>query len=408
MKSVLRFGASSSVDLEFSEGALLAECGVPRGPSCDPSAAVAAALAEPLEYPPLRQSTLSSDHVVVALESGVPRAAEVVAAAVRALVEAGVGADGITVLRTPEDVARRLGDPSSLLPQETAQRIRLLAHDPGNRETMAYLAAGEQGEPILLHRALTDADVVLPIGSIQARVAGGYGGVGSLVFPSFSDHRTLQRFRSYETRALRLDQRRKLSREVAHVGWLLGLTFAIQVVPGPGDQILHVLAGEVSAIRRRGRELYQEAWRCTVPHRARLVVAGIEGGAAEQTWQNVGRAVAAAANLAEDGGTIAVCCDLDGEPGPAVQYLAEAPTRQEAVRQIRRERPVDALPATQLAQALERVKVYLFSRLDETLLEDLEIGPIHEVEELVRLTQRHESCILLSNASRAMVRKEAE
>lgn len=405
MSTVLRYGTDSSIKLEFSEGVLLAECGQPPATVCDPAMAVPQALAEPLAYPALMQSILPSDHVVVALESGVPQASEVVGAVVCSLIDGGVDPDGITVLRTQTDAQTGLGDPAPWIDAAVRKRLTLVTHDPTARQSMAYLAATEAGEPIHLNRILTDADVVLPVGCVQARTAGRFRSVASHVYPSFSDQRTLLRFRAVEARTAQTAQRKQLAQEVRHVSWLLGLTFTIQVVPGPGDRILHVLAGELSTVHRRARELYETAWRCTVPHRARLVVAAIEGGADQQTWHNVGRAIAAAGALVEDGGAIAVCSDLASSPGPALQRLASAPTRQEALRQIRKEQPADALPAAQLAQVLERAKVYLLSRLDETLLEDLEIAPINESDELVRLAQRYDSCILLSNASRAMVAK---
>jgi nickel-dependent lactate racemase len=405
MSPVLRYGAEASLDFDFSEGELLAECGVPAGPICDPRAATSRALTEPLSYPPLAQSVLSSDQVVVALENGVPQAAAVVAAVVNALIQAGVSPDGITVLRTGDDAQAGVGDPSPLLPDEVSQGIKLLAHDPTARQSLAYLAATERGDPVLLNRALTDADVVLPVGSVPGRLAGRYRGVPSLVYPSFSDQSTQLRFRGIESRASQGEQRKQLAQEVRQVAWLLGVTFAVQVVPGPGDRLLHVLAGEIAAVRRQGRQLYEAAWQCSVPHRARLVVAAIEGGSTQQTWHNVGRAVAAAEALVEDGGAIAVCSELQTEPGPALQCLAEAATRQEALRQIRRQRLIDALPAAQLAQATEHVKLYLLSRLDPALLEDLEIAPVSDGEDVVRLAQHYESCILLGNASRVMVPK---
>jgi len=403
MPSVFRYGTDSSIELEFSEGVLLAECGQPSTTSCNPTQAVTQALAEPLEYPALSQSILSGEHVVIALESGVPQASEVIGAVVRALVEGGVDPDGITLLRTQSDAQAGLGDPASWIDSTVRNRMKLVTHDPTARPAMAYLAATESGEPIHLNRVLTDADVVLPVECVQGRTAGSFRRVTSHVYPTFSDQRTLLRFRAVESRTGQAAQRKQLAQEVRHVGWLLGLTFTVQIVPGSGEQILHVLAGETTAVHRRTRTLYEAAWRCTVPHRARLVMAAIEGGDDQQTWHNLGRAVAAAGALVEDGGAIAVCTNLASAPGPALQQLASAATPQEALRQIRREQPADALPAAQLAHVLERAKVYLLSRLDETLLEDLEIAPINEPDELIRLAHRYDSCILLSNASRAMV-----
>ena len=78
------------------------------------------------------------------------------------------------------------------------------------------------------------------------------------------------------------------------------------------------------------------------------------------------------------------------------------------MREIRRENPPDALPALQLARALENSRIYLLSRLNAGLVEDLEMVPIGGAEELVRLTQRNDSCLVLANAVWAMVRVENE
>ena len=78
------------------------------------------------------------------------------------------------------------------------------------------------------------------------------------------------------------------------------------------------------------------------------------------------------------------------------------------MRQIRRDNPRDALPALQLARTLETSRVYLLSRLDPGLVEELEMVPIAGPEELVRLTRRNDSCLILANAVHAMVRVENE
>ena len=407
--SLLRYGADSSVRLEVSDGVRLAECGTPRAvPLEDPAAATAEALADPLEYPPLAKSTTPADQVLVALHDGVPRGGEITAAVVRCLVEAGVAPDGVSVLRTAEDVRGGVGDPRRWLPKNVRERITLITHDPDDRTRLAYLAATEQGEPILLPRAVTDADLVLPIGCFRSGAAAGYHGVHGAVFPTFSDRRTLTRFRSAESSDPRGRRKKRLRKEVDEVGWLLGVTCTVQVVPGGGDRVLHVLAGQIGAVRRRGWELYQRAWRSAVPHRASLVVAAIEGGTAEQTWGNVGCALAAAGALVEDGGSIAVCSELASRPGPALKRLAAARTRGEAFAEIRRQPSDDALPAAQLAAAQDRARVYLLSRLDEPVVESLEIAPITRADELVRLVRRHESCILLANAPHAIVATEED
>ena len=404
MTSVLRYGADSSVELEMSDEALLAECGNPRGqPVDDPIEVTAAALAEPLDFPPLARAIVPGDHVLLALEHGVPQAAGIVAAAVRTLVDEGIEPADIVVLRSPADVEAGGEDPRRMVPRQYRGRIALLTHEPHNRERLAYLTATAAGEPILLNRALVDADLVLPIGCFHGGPVGGYRGIHGSLYPTFSDQRTLQRFRA--PGSLQTDGRhdQRLVDEVNEVGWLLGIVITIQVVPGPGDRILHVLAGDVNAVDRRAGQLYEAAWHWSVPGRADLVVAAIEGSAVQQTWHNLGRALAAAAPVVADGGAIAVCCELATQPGPALQRLAAARSREAELRRINKDRPVDTLCATELANALRRGRVYLLSRLDESLIEQLDIAPVAGADELARLARRCESCIILSNAPRAMV-----
>jgi hypothetical protein len=406
--TILRYGADSSVSLQFAEGAALDLCGTPQGvPLPDPAVAVAAALEHPLEYPSLAQSATPGDRVVVVLDPGLPQIAQITAAVIQTLMAAEVAPDGITILLSEAENAKDLGNLLRLVPGPAAERIRVLFHDSANRRNLAYLAASDGGEPILLNRQLTDADVVLPVGYMKREHSAGYFGIHTTIYPEYSDHRTQARFRKHD-RFIGNGHHRELQHEVNHVAWLLGVNFTLQVVPAAGDGILHVLAGQSDAVRRQCRELYRSAWNQSVARRANLVVAAIEGDLRQQTWENLGRVLENSAHLVEEDGAIAVCCDLAAAPGPAVQRLIGASSRPEAVRQIRRDNPRDTVPALQLARALDGRRIYLLSRLAPGLVEDLEMTPVDGPKELVRLTQRSGSCLVLANAVHAMVHVENE
>jgi lactate racemase len=395
----MRYGVQSSVELLLADGVAPRELGTPAGPSLDdPAAATAAVLGAPLEYPSLARSTTPVDRVVLALDQDVPQLAEVTAAVIAALVEAGIAPDGISVLQNRAEGAAEPGDACREVPAALRSRIARLSHDPSDRRQLAYLAASESGEAILVNRALHEADVVLPIGCLRGDESAGYFGIHGGIFPTFSDAKTARRFRAIGALNGRGGQRRELTAEADHVAWLLGVNFTIQVVPAAGGHVLHVLAGESGAVRRRGKELYHAAWNCPVSARVGLVVAAIEGDAGQQTWENVGRALQAAGSFVEEGGSIALCTDLAASPGPALQQLAGTSSLEAALRQLGKERPVDALPAALLAHALQRGKVYLLSRLDSSLVEDLDVVPLAGPQELARLARQHRSGVVLANA----------
>jgi nickel-dependent lactate racemase len=314
-----------------------------------------------------------------------------------------VDADGITVLESEADRHVGGGDPRRLLSAGLRQRVALAVHDPDDRRELAYLAADEAGEPILINRALHEADVVLPVGCLRGEQSAGYFDIHGVIYPTFSDTKTLQRFRVIGTLNGQAARRRELVANVDQVAWLLGVTLTVQLVPAGGEEVLQVLAGLSDSVRQRGHDRYHAAWDWPVQRQADLVLAAIEGGPGQQTWENVGRALHVAESFVSEGGAIAVCCELSAPPGPAMQHLAGESSREAALRHVAKKRPVDALPAAQLAYALDRSKVYLLSRLDAAVVEELEMIPIGGVDELTRLAKKYRSCILLSNAANVTV-----
>ena len=409
MPAVLRYGIDRSVEIIPTVEGSLVDCARPQVQSLpDVATAVAAVLAEPLNYPPLARGTTAGDRIVLAVEAGVPQAGTIAAATIDYLARNGVELDGITLLCAPTEGPAPIDELRRGWSAAWKNRVKVLVHDPDDARQLVYLARDSLGEPVFLNRAVTDADVVLPIGTLCDDRTAGYFGVHAGLFPTFSSHKALEPFRVLEAFRERGKHRSRLLAEVEQVAWLLGIAFTIQVVPGGGEQVLHVLAGEPAAVCNQGRALYRTAWNGNIDSRAALIVAGIEGGPGQQTWLNFARALAAAIPLVEEGGAIALCCELNTAPGPALQSLCDADSPQDTLLRIRKRRFADLLPAAQLARALESNRVFLLSGLDPSLVEQLSMVPLAGADELMRLVSRHRSCIVLANAPQTAVQLREE
>ena len=404
MTLVLRYGAGEAIHVDPPPDARVTDLTAPPGEAlADPAAAVESALADPLDFPPMAQATVRGDRVVLAVDADVPQLPSVVAGAVRALLAGDVFPEDITVVLAPT-ASRRVEDkPTSLLPPSIAAEVKVAEHDPGDRESLSYLAASKENRPIYVNRLLFDADMVLPIGCLRPETALGYLGVCGGVFPAFSDEETRQRFRSPNW-AESAVHRRRYQEESEGTTWLLGIQMILQVVPGLEDTILHVLAGQGTSVAEQGHRLCEDAWTHQIAERAGLVVASIEGGQDEQTWDNLARALFAALAAVSDDGAIVLCTDLRCAPSPALQHLAVPDDDQSILRDIRHDRSPDALTAALLIEARNRAKVYLMSGLDEATVEELGIGFVTHEEEINRLVRQFDSCILLANAHRAMLK----
>ncbi len=79
---------------------------------------------------------------------------------------------------------------------------------------------------------------------------------------------------------------------------------------------------------------------------------------------------------------------------------------EKTARRILRSDVADSLPAWQVVRALQRGPVYFLSQLEADTVEDLGFAPIANLGELARLASRHESCVVIDDAQRAIVAVE--
>ncbi len=395
------YGAASQLRFDLPPDAVLAAFATPCGePIADLYGAAMAALAAPLEFPPLSQAAFPGDRVVVAVGADVPQAEVFLRAIVEVLTASGVTPESISVLHPQREDGATTSDPRAALPVEHRLRVGLIEHTPEDGDRIALLGTSRGGRRFDLNRAVVDADLVVAVGCASGAATPQYFGIHGELYPGLASSTIQHRYRG--PRALVDGPHRdpRVLREVREASRRLGIPFAVQVIPGEGDSVLGIFAGEIDTVSRRAASAYRDAWGFTATDEARLVVATINGGPQHQTWRNFGRAIAACrSNLAADGALV-LCTELSEAPGTGIRALAETEEVPQAIRWIRRHRPADVMPAMQLATLLEEHRVYLLSRLDDELVEDLGIIPVETEAEVARLAQRSGRCVLLANAHR--------
>ncbi len=374
--------------------------GATHEPEADPAdfaRRFAAAIAEPSEFPPLSLALVPGDRVAVALD--LPAAAATAAVAELARVCGEVGVEEFTVVAAAPA-------PADLPPGVTWE-----VHDPDDRAKIAYLATTQDGQRVYLNRAITDADLVLPIGMLGFDRTLGYSGPWSAVYPGLSDRETQARFRGLAgDLPASPDEAPPALAEASEVGWLIGCQLQVGVLPvGPGRPG-PVLAGLESLVRERGIAALDRDWTFEVAERADVVVAGVGGPGRFASVADLGAGLAAATRLVRRGGKIVALARIDGTIGPAVRRLAGVENPKAALNRLRgHEAEPDYVAAKQIATALAWADIYLASGLDADTVEDLAIIPLGRPEEARKLASSAASLIVLNAAerTRCFVRDEA-
>jgi nickel-dependent lactate racemase len=242
------------------------------------------------------------------------------------LEKAGVDSESISIVTADSETAQRC---RAGLPADGHPLPQVVVHDPSDKDNLCLVGLTRKTKsPIVVNRTIFDADVVLPIGCARAG-----GGAYDCLFPSFSSAEAIERFRTPANVSSPADVAKR-TKEADEAGWLIGVLMAIQVIPGPDETVAHVIAGEPEAVARKCEALYQEQWIRRSPRQVNLVIANISGGAEAQNWQNVGRALASAEPLLDEGGAVVVCSNLEQPPGESLGRLIGIDDLEKAARKI--------------------------------------------------------------------------
>lgn len=400
MSVVLSYGQQGRFECAVQQDRVVAFCPAPE-PLADVRAALRHALEEPLEFPPLWRAVVPGDHVVLALDRHTPEAPALVAGVYEVLVAHGVEPADILILQPTALSGPSVTDPRTLLPEDARNVVQWRVHDATDSKQQAYLATTAGGERIYLDRDVVHADLVISIGQIGFDPVLGYRGTNTVLYPGLSSTSAVQKARGFGHQELAPEDDRPLRQLVDEIGWLLGIQFSVQVLPARGNGVSVVLAGLEQSVWKRGCELLAAQREVQLAKRAETVVISVDEDAAGHGWEQIGAALATARSLVARGGRVVILSELNGacsDLSDGMQMVRDVRSPREALKPLRDLVPPDFLPATQLAQLADWAKIYLLSRLDSGLVEDLFMTPLDNEREVAKLLDGMSECAVIEGA----------
>ncbi len=369
---------------------------------------LAHALESPLEYPSLRQAVVAGDRVTLAVDRQTPQAETLILGLWKVLESCGVSAPDVTIL-VPATLTPGVNpDLRRLLPAGVREQVVLKIHDPLDETSTAYLATTAGGERVYLHKDLLDSDLPILIGGVGFDSVLGFRGGGSALYPGLSNVEAIRKAVGQGHDELAPDDSRPLRQMMDEVSWLLGLQFAVQVVPSVGDGVCAVIAGQIDAAYQKARAVLTESWTLPTRTRAGMVIVAVDHDANGHSWSQLGAALDVARQLVSKEGRIVALTELRSDLTPGMQLLREVRSPRDALKPLRDSQPLDMLAASQIAKALDWAGVSLLSGLPGDLVEDLGMLPLDETEELQRLVETEESIAVVQSAQHVhVVRKKS-
>ncbi len=396
----LRFGHDGRFECELDSSNVTVLRPGPR-PCADLAALTRRALLSPLDFPGLNHAVVSDDRIVIVLDRRTPGAAVIIAEIWKVLATRHVEPENVLIIQPAVLGLFEDSDPRSLLPPGVRQQVVWKTHDPTEEDSCALLTAASTGETIELARNLVDAAFVILVGMTAYDTVLGYRGTSSAIYPGLSSIAAIRKSLGQGHPELAPSDTRPLRQLVDEITWLLGIQFAVQVVPAEGGGVLDVVAGSVESVFTKCKEQLDHNWMVSLPERVETVVVAVPADASGHGWRQLGSAISAAQQLVENDGRIVVLSQLKEAPGEGVLMLLGQDENSDCMQQLREANPLDITPATQISAAANWARIYLLSKLDSGLVDDLCLFPLANTDEVERLLATTESCILLGSAQYA-------
>jgi nickel-dependent lactate racemase len=397
MSVFLNYGKAGTFSCDIASRRIMA---MRPGPAACPDVRerLRSVLAAPLEFPALEQLCIPGDKVVLALDRQTPVAPELIAGIWEVLEKRGVDAPSLSILQPVALDAISPGDPRTALPEEIRGQIRWSVHDAVDERRQAYLATTARGQRIYLDGDVVEADVVISVGAIAYDPLLGFRGTSSVLYPGLSTAEDIARARGEGHSELGPHDERPLRQTIDEIAWLLGTQFSVQVIPGQGASACRVLAGGADSVFREGQRLLEELWCVRLAERAELVVVAVDVDCSGHGWNQIGAALATARNLVARGGKVIVLSELEEITGDGLNIIRQGREPRDALRAIRKQAPLDMIPATQVASAADWSRIYLLSRMPPDVVDELFMTPLANEREVQRLLSGDEPCVFVGSA----------
>jgi nickel-dependent lactate racemase len=363
----------------------------------DVRGAVVNALERPLRFESFRRAVTPDDRVALVVDESLPHLAELIAGVLEYLAGTGIPPSAVTAISPAGSQQHWVND----LP-ETMADLQTEVHQPVDRKRLSYLAATKEGRRIYLNRTLVDAEQVVVLSGRGYDPLLGYSGAAASIYPTLADSDMVRSMIPRLSPQTAPDGDWPAHAEAAEVAWLLGSPFFIQVIEGPGDDLVEVMSGLADTVSD-GAARQDARWKSAVPEPADAVVVTLSGDPARHDFAALARAAACGARAARPDGTVIVLSEADPDLGGATDVLRRCDEPPEAVKTLFRERPPDAAPAVQWAWAAGRAKLYLASEIRPTTVEEMFAIPLSGPKDVQRLLDTPGRILIVPDAHKSWV-----
>jgi nickel-dependent lactate racemase len=286
----------------------------------DPAAAVRKALDRPVGAPALKELAAGKSSACILIcdiTRPVPNHL-FLQPMIRDLMEAGIPADGITVLvatglhrpNEGEELAELIGDPWVL------DTVTVANHFARNDEDHVDLGVTpKRGVPVRLDRRIVEAELKIATGLVEPHFMAGYSGGRKVVAPGVAHHETIRTFHNAkfmeDPAAVQCNlDGNPLHEEQLAIVRMLGDVHGLNTVIDEDRNLVFANFGEIIESHLEAVEFVRASTELPVGRKFKTIVTSSAGYPLDKTYYQTVKAMVVPMDILEPGGTIIVASEI--------------------------------------------------------------------------------------------------
>lgn len=299
----------------------------------DPAAAVAAAIARPVDAPPLAELARGARRVCILIcdiTRPVPNGL-FLPVLLRTLMAADVPAGAITILvatglhrpNEGDELAELVGDPWVL------ETVRVENHFARDDAMHVHLGTTRAGTVVRLDRRLVEADLRIATGLVEPHFMAGWSGGRKVIAPGVAHAETIttfhnHRFMSHPLATNCVLDGNPLHAEQLEIMAMLGGALALNTVIDEERRLSFVNFGEIVASHLEAVRHVHRFAQVAVPRRFRTVVTSAAGYPLDKTYYQTVKGMVGPLDILEPGGELIIASECAEGMGSAEFVEAQA------------------------------------------------------------------------------------
>ena len=297
--------------------------------------------------------------------------------------------DGATILvatgihRPPRD------DELDSILGDLRNRFQVVVHDCDR--DLVEVGRSSRGTPILLNRLVVEADHVVSIGHIGMHYYAGYSGGRKNILPGVAGRSTIEanhaEMLSPGSEAC-VYSGNPVSEEMVEAARMVNLEFIVDVIFASDGGVAKIVIGEAEAAHAEGRAFWDEHFQVPLEERGDLVIASAGGHPKDIDLYQAYKGVYNAMRAVRDGGMVllvAACPDGIGNE-VFTSWIMRSASPADVIAIFKEEGfKLGGHEAVHLARDLNRASIYLYSEMDDRLVERFFLTPIKDLQDVVRI-----------------------